>query len=55
MISTKKIIPYKYLLVGLFLTFFLLTASVHIKSENVSNESKPPLSAENNENPFSFP
>lgn len=55
MASLEKLSRYKYILVGLFLTFFLLTATVHIKSENVSNENKPQLSAENNENPFSLP
>ena len=52
--SLEKISSYKILLVGLILTFILLTTTVQIKSQNVPNENKPQLSAENSENPYSL-
>jgi uncharacterized repeat protein (TIGR01451 family) len=52
--SLEKISSYKILLVGLILTFLLLTTTVQIKSQNVPNENKPQLSAENSENPYSL-
>jgi hypothetical protein len=53
--SLEKISSYKILLVGLILTFFLLTTTVQIRSQNVPNENKSQLSAENSENPYSLP
>jgi hypothetical protein len=52
--SLGKISSYKILLVGLILTFLLLTTTVQIKSQNVPNENIPQLSAENSENPYSL-
>jgi len=52
--SLEKLSSYKILLVGLILTFILLTTTVQIKSQNVPNENKPQLSAENSENPYSL-
>jgi uncharacterized repeat protein (TIGR01451 family) len=52
--SLEKISSYKILLVGLILTFLLLTTTVQIRSQNVPNENKPQLSAENSENPYSL-
>lgn len=52
--SLGKISSYKILLVGLILTFLLLTTTIQIKSQNVPNENKPQLSAENSENPYSL-
>jgi uncharacterized repeat protein (TIGR01451 family) len=52
--SLEKLSRYKFLLVGLFLAFFLLSTTIGIRSENVTNENKPQSSAENSENPFSL-
>ena len=52
--SLEKISSYKILLVGLILTFFLLTTTIQIRSQNVPNENKSQLSAENSENPYSL-
>jgi hypothetical protein len=52
--SLGKISSYKILLVGLILTFLLLTTTIQIKSQNVPNENKPQLSSENGENPYSL-
>ena len=52
--SLEKLSSYKILLVGLILTFILLTTTVQIKSQNLPNENKPQLSAENSENPYSL-
>ncbi len=52
--SLEKLSRYKFLLVGLFLAFFLLSITIGIRSENVTNENKPQSSAENSESPFSL-
>jgi uncharacterized repeat protein (TIGR01451 family) len=52
--SLEKLSRYKFLLVGLFLAFFLLSTTIGIRSENVTNENKPQSSAENSESPFSL-
>ncbi len=51
----ERLSKYKFLLIGLFLIFFLLATAVGIRSENLTNENKPQISAENSENPFSLP
>ncbi|TLX65794.1 MAG: hypothetical protein E6L03_10715 [Thaumarchaeota archaeon] len=52
--SLEKLSRYKFLLIGLFLAFFLLSTTIGIRSENVTNENKPQSSAENSESPFSL-
>jgi len=52
--SLEKLSSYKFLLIGLFLAFFLLSTTIGIRSENVTNENKPQSSAENSESPFSL-
>ena len=52
--SLQKLSRYKFLLIGLFLAFFLLSTTIGIRSENVTNENKPQSSAENSESPFSL-
>ena len=51
--SALKVKQYRYLLASLFLTFFLLSIMVGIRSENVTNENQAE-SSENSENPLSF-